>query len=107
MFRLALALGCTVRELGERLDAAELTEWLAFYALEPWGTHPADVRAALVAATIANVNRGKGQRAYKVRDFLPRWDERAPRQQRPEEIEATLMAWAEAQRRRPGAPLED
>ena len=30
LFRLAGHLGMTVRELGERMDSRELTEWMAF-----------------------------------------------------------------------------
>jgi|SRR6185369_8653773 hypothetical protein len=36
-FRLAALLGCTVRELTNRLDAAELVEWIAYDQLEPFG----------------------------------------------------------------------
>lgn len=30
---------------------------------------------AVVAKTVADVNRGKGQRAYKVEDFVPKFEE--------------------------------
>ena len=36
-FRLAAHLGCTVRELLARLGSDELTEWLAFDQIEPFG----------------------------------------------------------------------
>jgi hypothetical protein len=36
-FRLAAHLGCTVRELLVRLGADELTEWIAFDQIEPFG----------------------------------------------------------------------
>jgi hypothetical protein len=50
-FRLALALHCTVRELEQRLDHAELVEWMAYdAAIEPFGDKRADLRAAVVAA---------------------------------------------------------
>lgn len=46
--------------------------------------------AAVVAATMANVNRGTNSRAFTVEDFLVRWD-RAVREMSPEEI------WAQVQ----------
>lgn len=59
MFRLALALGCTVAELGERITAAELTEWQAFYQLEPWGAWRDNWHHANLASLLYNINRGK------------------------------------------------
>lgn len=56
------------------MPARLFTEWMIFYNLEPFGEQRADLRAAIVAATIANANRGKNQRAYKVEDFMPRID---------------------------------
>lgn len=35
--RLALALGCTVAELGERMTLDEWCRWQAYYQLEPFG----------------------------------------------------------------------
>jgi hypothetical protein len=35
----------------------------------------ADMHAAIVASVIANVNRGKGQKAFTPEDFMPRWDQ--------------------------------
>lgn len=49
-----------------------LTEWMVFAKLEPFGERRGDLRAAIVAATIANANRGKNQKAYKVEDFMPK-----------------------------------
>lgn len=34
MFSLADKWGCSVRELGQRVSSAELTEWIAYYELE-------------------------------------------------------------------------
>ena len=60
-------------DLGQRLSSAELTEWQAFYLLEPWGTQPAALNTAIVAATLANVNRGKHSQPYSPTDFMPRY----------------------------------
>lgn len=54
MFRLALAFGCTVKELSEKINSRELTEWMAYYSIEPWGSIVEGYRDALTCATIAN-----------------------------------------------------
>jgi len=46
---------------------------MAYDLVEPFGAYRADVRSAIVAQVIANVNRGKGQSAYKVDDFMPKF----------------------------------
>jgi hypothetical protein len=50
-FRIALALGCTVREAQERVNSAEFAEWSAYYAISPWDGYRGDVQAALIART--------------------------------------------------------
>lgn len=53
-------MGCTVAELEHRLTAAEYAEWLAFYALDPWGEQRADMRMTqAVAASIAPHSKSK------------------------------------------------
>ena len=71
MFRLALALGLPVRELLSRIGSDELTEWMAFYQLEPFGDFRADVRSGIVAATFANANRAKDAQPFTPEDFMP------------------------------------
>ncbi|PIB03927.1 hypothetical protein B1C81_35360 [Streptomyces sp. HG99] len=64
-----------MRELLARISSSELAEWRAFEQLTgPLGGARGDVQAALIASVIAGANRGKGQRAPKVSDFMPRWD---------------------------------
>ena len=94
MFRLALALGMTVAELGQRMPSAELTEWMAFFSLEPWGTEVEDWRAALVASVIANVNRDpKKGKVFQPTDFMPRY-ERPSVEEQSWEQQARLLALA-------------
>jgi hypothetical protein len=57
----------------ERMSSQELTEWLAFYTLEPFGGETQYVGHAITAATVANSNRGKGKKAAKVEDFMPKF----------------------------------
>lgn len=72
-FRLALALGMTVKELMSRIDSAELSEWIAYHRLEPFGQDRQDYPASIVASTVANVNRGKSTPLFKPSQFLPRF----------------------------------
>jgi hypothetical protein len=44
MFRVAMAIGCTVGELSERMTSAEWTGWVAYFAVEPFGPVVDDVR---------------------------------------------------------------
>ena len=70
-----MQLGCTRSELLDRISSRELTEWMAFAQLEPFGSEAYYLGHAIVAHVIANVNRGKGQREYKVGEFMPKFDD--------------------------------
>ncbi|MFD7429058.1 hypothetical protein ACFV6Z_18725 [Streptomyces sp. NPDC059818] len=60
------------------IDSAELTEWMAYEQISgPLGPERVDVLSSIVAATVANTARGKGQRAKEPADFLPKWDQGA------------------------------
>lgn len=61
----------TVADLDSRLGSYELTEWMAFEKITgPLGRRRHDIQSATIAATIANANRGKGGRKFKLNDFL-------------------------------------
>lgn len=63
-----------------------MAEWLAYFQLEPWGEERADLRAGIVASTIANVNRpAKRKQAYAPKDFMPRFGAE------PEDAETTAL----------------
>jgi len=51
----------------------ELAEWIAFFGINPWGEERADLRAGIVASTLANVNRDPKRRPepYRATDFMP------------------------------------
>ena len=61
----------TVGEMLERMSAAEMSEWQAYYTINPFGDVRDDLRAGIVASTIANANRGKGQKPFAPADFMP------------------------------------
>lgn len=65
----------------------ELTEWMAYYQLEPFGTDVDMLGHAITAATVANVNRPKGKKAFKPDDFMPDF-EKANRTQTVDEMVA-------------------
>lgn len=56
--------------------------WRQYYQLEPFGEERADLRAGIVASTIANVNRDTKRRSkpFAPSDFMPDFDNsRAPK----------------------------
>ena len=71
-----------VAELLARTSSRELSEWMAFDAIEPLGDRRLDVLLASFMALFANANRDpkKRRRAFKVEDFLPQWDKAAPQE---------------------------
>lgn len=74
LWRIATALGYPhPRRLLAGISSSELTELLAFHAVEPLGEERGDLRAAIVASTLANVNRDsrKRPRPYKPEEFMP------------------------------------
>ncbi len=79
-----------MREISSR----EFAEWIAYDQLEPFGEQRADLRAGITAATVANVNRGKGQRPFAAADFMPKFAEER-KIMTAAEIEAVLMGLAE------------
>lgn len=61
----------TVADLDSRLSSSELTEWIAYESITgPLGRRRQDIQAATIAATIANANRGKKGKKFKLSDFL-------------------------------------
>ncbi|CAK0237767.1 Uncharacterised protein [Burkholderia pseudomallei] len=61
----------TVRQLLANLDSEELTEWVAFDRMEPMGEFRADLRAGIIAATVANYGGRDIRVPRKPSDFMP------------------------------------
>ena len=57
------------------MSAREYFEIRAMYNLQPWGEERADLRAGIVAAVVANVNRAEDQKPYHPLDFTPKFGE--------------------------------
>lgn len=53
------------------IDSEELTEWMAFERLEPFGALADEMRLGQIAATVANVQRGKDTEPYTPAFFMP------------------------------------
>ncbi len=71
---LALAFGCTLQELGDRMTAREFDLWIAKYRRHPWGEQRADLRAGIIAAAVANYAgkmRKEGTPPAVPTDFMP------------------------------------
>lgn len=85
------------------MTSAQFVEWRAYFALEPWDEERADLRAAIIAATIANAHRDRKRRPtpIPIESFMPRFDaaQRRPAQtwQQQQQL-ARLIAstWTEA-----------
>jgi hypothetical protein len=75
--------------LNRFLTIRQIREWIAYYNLEPFGEIRADWRQAMTSMILANANRGKKGRTYKVKDFMLT-DKKKRRQQTPEEMQAML-----------------
>lgn len=88
-FRLALALGKTLAELG-RMPAAEFAEWLAYYGHSPFGEERADLRSGIVASTVANAMAGRRGKTWTARDFMPDFGRSPTKPQTPAQQTAIL-----------------
>jgi hypothetical protein len=91
----------TVRQLLSNLDSRELTEWMAYDLIEPFGPWREDLRAGIISSTIANALRSKGGRTYQPADFLPQFGEQQQERMTPEQ---TIAAFAAAFRASPPQP---
>jgi len=67
---------------------------MAYDAIEPFGGGRGDLQAGIVAATVANVWRGKNQRAMAPADFMPKFEQ--PKKQTVAEMRDLARLFAEA-----------
>lgn len=64
---LALAWSCTVAEAKQKCTIEEFHQWRAYYRISPFGEFRDDVRAAIVACTVAEC---AGVKKAKVEQFM-------------------------------------
>jgi hypothetical protein len=65
----------TVQEMLARMSSEELSMWMAYEVLEPFGQVRADMRSAQICSTLANINRSKETKPFSVSDFMFRFDQ--------------------------------
>lgn len=65
---------------------------MAYATLEPFSWDVDYLGFAMIAATIANVNRGKNQPPYKVEDFMPKFERQS---QSPEQMKQIAAIYTE------------
>ena len=79
------------------IDSREFTEWLAYDSIQPGEPTRSDVQAAMIAATLANVNRDPKKKAapFTISDFMPKYgqQEQDPRRMSQKEIKQRLSIW--------------
>lgn len=52
------------------MPSSELTEWIAYYTLEPFGQERDNWHAAQLASILVNVNRRKNSPPVSTQDFM-------------------------------------
>lgn len=85
-FRLCVALGIRHPDYLD-ISSRQFSDWLAWYTHEPFGELRADLQAGIIASTINNRMRNKGERARPPTEFMPYYEKP---EQTPEQIRATL-----------------
>jgi uncharacterized protein (DUF433 family) len=63
----------TRAELLARASSRELTEWMLYYQVEPFGGDVAFMGHAITSSVVANANRRKGKKAFSPEDFMPKF----------------------------------
>lgn len=60
------------------MSAGQWWEWIAYSHVDPFGEERGDLRAGIIAATIANANRNpkKRPRPFTPADFMPKVNQR-------------------------------
>lgn len=62
----------SVRRAQAEISADEFVEWLAVMRMDPMGEQRGDLRAAIVASTVANASPNRARRqVFRVKEFMP------------------------------------
>lgn len=77
----------------ERLNSVQITEWQAFFRLEPFGHNMDYYMLGQIASLLYNAYRGKGKSARKPMDFVPFYKGPGEKQDA-EEIKSVLLEHA-------------
>lgn len=74
------------------VSSRELTEWLAYYELEPFGHVVDQHMIAQLSAIVINANRGKDGKKARASDFMPKVERKIESDER--SIFAAFRSWA-------------
>ena len=93
---MAALLKCgTVEELKNRMTAREFKTWRHLIRAVPFDHERTAIGLAINSYLLANIHRGKGQREFRIKDFLVSGEiERPKKAQTAEEVMAMLTAMA-------------
>jgi len=66
----------TVSELLHRISSRELTEWMMYYQMEPFGTDVDMYGHAMTVSTLLNIYRDQDKHPELIepREVMPKWD---------------------------------
>lgn len=82
-----------------RIPSRTLTEWMAYYSLEPFGQERENMHAGLVASAVYNVNRDpkKQRRPFGLDEFMLKFDSEGAvkKEKTPQEIYGLFRTWAQ------------
>ena len=65
------------------MTARELSEWMAFYQIEPFGDRRGDIRNSSLMCLIANMFGGN-KKTFEIEDFMPNFE--PPKEPDPQEV---------------------
>ena len=88
----------TVKQLLRSIDSKELSEWAAYYSIEPFGYfRSADLPASLIASTIANCNRTPNSKSFCPQDFMLVGEHAKEKAMEEDEMKSVLQAMTNQQ----------
>lgn len=78
----------SVRRAQAEIDSAEYADWCEFFSVEPHYGDRLELMIAQLTCLIANVNRTKKSRPFKIKDFILEFAAKA--KQTPDQMKAIL-----------------
>lgn len=71
------------------LSSKQLTDWIAYSLLEPFGSRREDARAGTIAATVVNMQKGKNAQSVSANDFFPEF---TPSKEKEDQSKKAILA---------------
>lgn len=84
----------SVKKAQREINSAEFAHWVAYYRIDPFGDERADLRAGIIASTVANVHATKKSQQLKPADFMP--DFEPPKRQSTKEMIDVMRKFTKA-----------